>query len=1204
MSVEDLEIESIAVAGSKGGEKKQHVPVESPDSLRSIAKVKLLLALGEGEFAGTPTAQDIYLDDTPLADSNNSPNFPNVRWEYRSGSVDQEYIKGIPSVENEFGLNNEIKFGTPYIRAISDTQLSAVRIRLRWPLMYEQLSNGDTVGSSVSYAIDVSTDGGPYVEMLQDTATGKTTNGYERSRRVDLPTATSGWQVRVRRLTPDSTSSMHINAMNIVGFTEVIDAKLRYPNTALLYVEFDSAQFQNTPKVSVRIKGREWPVPSNYDPETRTYMGAWDGTFKQAWTDNPVWIGYGIMVHPRFGLGKRIKANNIDKWELYRISQYCDDLVSDGKGGLEPRFTCNMYIQSRAEAWTVLRDIAAIYRGMVYWSQSQMTSISDMPRNVDYIFSRSNVIDGKFVYAGGSERDVYTRAIVSYDNPNNMYESDTTAVGDIDLQRRYGDNLLELTAIGCTSQSEAQRRGKWAIYTNSKNRTVSFSVGLDGNIPLPGYIIGVADPLLAGRSLGGRITSAISDTQIELDRKSSAKIGDLLYVNLPSGKSESRTINAVTEDGKKVGISVKFSETPQPEAQWSVDSQDLAIQQFRVTRVTKEEPHIISIEAVYHDPNKYDYVDNGARREERPITVIPPGVQSPPTNIAITSSTIVEQTMAVTTMTIGWEAPVNASYYSVEWRIDDRDWVRIPRVNGTSIDIKGVYSGSYVARVRAFNVIDVPSVFVTSPAVTIVGKEGAPPTPVNLTATGKVFGIDLSWAFPQAALDTNYTEIEYSTQSNGSNALLLGTFAYPLNTYTMTGLAAGVRFFFRARLVDKTGNIGEWTTWVDGTASADATIILDYIVGQITETQLGQELLTEIDKISGDGEGSVNERLTALSDEINQQITELTDALLYDPELTYVVNDVVRFGKRLYQAITNVPVSSPPPNPVYWLDIGQVVQDANGLAAQVSQNTADISEIDGVLTSQASSFDALRAAVRPKRADGEKADALDGWYSQASFSQQVVVQATENEASVERDTLLQASVASTDARLTIEEQTRATADGALASQLTTVTATANNASASASTALTATNTISGGLATMYSVKLGINNNGQYYAAGMGIGIENTPAGLQSQVLFVADRFAILNQINGTTTSPFVVQGGQTIINSAVIGDATIGFAKINDDVQSTNYIAGVQGWRLQKSGVFEINGSVPGEGRMVINNNAVSVFDANGVLRVKLGKLT
>ncbi len=293
--------------------------------------------------------------------------------------------------------------------------------------------------------------------------------------------------------------------MQIVAFTEVIDSKLRYPNTALLYVEFDASQFTNIPTVACEPYGRIWQVPSNYDPETRTYTGTWDGTFKSAWTDNPAWIAYGIILSDRFGLGRRIDATMVDKWELYRIAQYCDQLVPDGKGGQEPRYTCNIYIQSKVEAWTVLRDLAAIYRGMTYWAQGQMVSVADMPRDVDFIYTRANVVDGRFSYGSSSERTRYTRALVSYDNPANGYEADVTAVHDLALQRRYGDNVLELAAIGCTRESEAQRRGKWALLTNSKDRAVEFQVGLDGNIPLLATS-SARDPLLAGRAIGGRIS--------------------------------------------------------------------------------------------------------------------------------------------------------------------------------------------------------------------------------------------------------------------------------------------------------------------------------------------------------------------------------------------------------------------------------------------------------------------------------------------------------------------------------------------------------------------------------------------------------------------------------------------------------------------------------------------------------------------------
>lgn len=1142
----------IEIKGSKGGGKKPHTPVESPDNLRSIAKAKILLALGEGEFQGIPQAKDIYLDDTPLADSNGNMNFQNIKWEYRSGSVHQTYIKGMPAVESDFSVNYELKQATPYVRAVNNTSLSAVRIRFRWPQLVSQSSNGDVNGSKVEYAIDISTDGGAYVTVLQESVVGKTTSPYERSRRVDLPDAVSGWQIRVRRITPDSTTSSTVNTTFIAGFTEIIDAKLRYPNTALLYVEFDAAQFQNIPKISVRIKGRGWPVPSNYDPETRTYVGVWDGTFKNAWTDNPVWIGYGIMVNKRFGLGKRLNANNIDKWELYRISQYCDQLVPNGQGGLEPRFTCNMYIQSRAEAWTVLRDIAAIYRGMTYWSQSQMTSIADMPRDVDYIFSRSNVIDGKFTYAGSSERDVYTRAIVSYDNPDNLYNTDTTAVSDINLQRRYGDSLLEITAIGCTSQSEAQRRGKWALYTNSKNRTVSFQVGLDGNIPLPGYVIGVADPLLAGRPIGGRIKQVHSASSITLDRASEAKIGDRLIVNLPNGKAQTRTINSVTNGGTRIGVSVAFSPIPETEAQWSIDAQDLAVQQYRVTKIKKDEPHLITIEAVYHDPNKYAFIDTGARLEERPITVIPPSIQAPPTDVQITSSTSVEQTMAVTTMTISWTPPANAVYYTVEWRKDDKDWIVIPRVTGNSVDISGVYTGQYIARVKAWNSLDISSVYASSVLVNIVGKTGTPPSVVNFRSTSLVFGIQLDWNFPQGALDTNYTEIRYGTTTVFDDSQLLGTFAYPLNTHTMTGLRAGQRFYFWARLVDKTGNVGPWSVALVGTASDQADEILEYLTGKITETELGQDLLTEIEKIP----------------DLQDQIDNITDALDYDPTRTYLAGDAVRVGQRLYQAKINVPVNTPPPNATYWIDVGSVVSGYGALSSQVTTNTANISNIDGRVTANSNSITGLESRV-------------------TSAENNITGQATAISGLTTR-------VTSAEGNITSQSQ-----------QITQLTSSVGAADAKAQQALNTSADINGNLSAMWSVKLQLNSNGQYVMAGVGLGIQNVAGQLQSNFIVRADQFSILNNNqNGTISSPFIVSGGQTFISQAFIQDGTITNAKIGSVIQSTNYDPKFKtGWQLNKNGQFTIYGSVSGQGYIEINNNGVRVYDNNNVLRVKLGNL-
>ena len=492
------------LAGRKGGSSKPKQPSIAPDSLQSVATAKILIAVGEGEFAEGPTERGIYLDNTPLMDASGNLNFPNVKWEFRPGSVDQEYIPGIPAVENETSVNVELRSESPWVRSLSNTQLSAVRLRFAWPALQQQDTNGNIGGYRIEYAVDVATDGGAYEEVLREAVDGKTTTRYERSRRIDLPAATSGWQVRVRRLTPNKNSSLVSDTMLIAAYSEVIDAKLRYPNTALLYVEFSAEQFSNIPAVTLECKGRKWMVPSNYDPDTRTYSGVWDGTMKLAWTNNPAWITYGISTNDLFGLGKRIKSWMVDKWELYRIAQYCDQLVPDGKGGQEPRFLCDMNLQSKAGAWQLLRDIAAIYRGMSYWANGQLVSQADMPRGADfdYVFTRANVIDGRMEYGAASPRARYGRALVSYDNPANNYDTDVTAFADPELQRRYNDNMVEVSAIGCTRESEAKRRGKWVVLTSVLDRAVTFSTGLEGRIPLPGHIIPVADAVLAGREIG------------------------------------------------------------------------------------------------------------------------------------------------------------------------------------------------------------------------------------------------------------------------------------------------------------------------------------------------------------------------------------------------------------------------------------------------------------------------------------------------------------------------------------------------------------------------------------------------------------------------------------------------------------------------------------------------------------------------------
>ncbi|MDM3338371.1 host specificity protein J [Citrobacter sp. Cb043] len=835
------------IKGRKGGSSSSRTPTEQPDDLQSVAKAKILLALGEGEFAGQLTGKNIYLDGTALENSDGSQNFSGVTWEFRAGTQAQNYIQGIPGTENEINVGTEVSSAIAWTRTFTNTQLSAVRLRLKWPSLFKQEDSGDLVGYSINYAIDLQTDGGTWQTVLNTSATGKTTSGYERSHRIDLPQTGSTWTIRLRKITTDANSAKIGDTMTLQSFTEVIDAKLRYPNTALLYIEFDSSQFNGSiPQISCEPRGRVIRVPDNYDPETRAYSGTWQGAFKWAWTDNPAWIFYDLVITDRFGLGNRLTAANIDKWTLYQVSQYCDQPVPDGKGGsgTEPRYTCNVYVQDRNDAYTVLRDFAAIFRGMTYWGGDQIVALADMPRDVDYVYTRANVIDGRFTYSSSTTKTRYTTALVSWSDPGNAYADAMEPVFEQPLVARYGFNQLEMTAIGCTRQSEANRKGRWGILTNNKDRVVSFDVGLDGNIPQPGYIIAVSDELLSGKVMGGRI-SAVNGRMIKLDRVADAAAGDRLILNLPSGASQSRTIQAI--NGESVTVTTAYSETPQAEAVWVVESDELYAQQYRVVSVSDNNDGTFSITGAWHDPDKYAHIDTGAIIDQRPVSVIPPGNQSPPANIVISSFSVVQQNISVETMRVSWDQAQNAIAYEAQWRRNDGNWVNVPRSSTTSFDVPGIYAGRYLVRVRAINASEISSGWSYSEEKTLTGKVGNPPKPVGFATTPINWGIRLNWGFPANTGDTLKTEIQYTANSDFSNPLLLSDVPYPSAEYTQLGLKAGQEFWYRAQLVDRTGNESGWTDWVRGESNANADDYLGDIADDFLTSADGDRLTGDID---------------------------------------------------------------------------------------------------------------------------------------------------------------------------------------------------------------------------------------------------------------------------------------------------------------------------------------------------------------------
>lgn len=836
------------IQGQKGGSSSSHTPTEQPDDLQSVAKAKILLALGEGEFSGGLTGQSIFLDGTPLLNADGSSNFSGVTWEFRAGTQAQPYIQGMPGSENEISAGGiTVSSATAWTRTFTNTQLSAVRLRLKWPSIYKQEDDGDLVGYSINYAIDLQTNGGAFQTVINTSVSGKTTSGYERSHRINLPAGSTTWTVRLRKITADANSAKIGDTMTLQSYTEVIDAKLRYPNTALLYIEFDSSQFNGSvPQISCEPYMRVIRVPDNYDPVTRSYSGTWSGAFKWAWTDNPAWIFYDLVVTDRFGLGDRLTAANIDKWALYQVAQYCDAPVPDGKGGsgTEPRYTCNVYVQDRNDAYTVLRDFAAIFRGMTYWGGNQIVALADMPRDVDFSYTNANIIDGKFTYSSSTSKTRYTTALVSYSDPANGYADAMEPVFEQDLVRRFGYNQLELTAIGCTRQSEANRKGRWGILTNNKDRVVTFSVGLDGNIPQPGYVIAVSDRYLSGKMTGGRI-SAVSGRVLTLDRVPDAVAGDRIMVNLPTGASQSRTIQAVS--GNKVTVSTVFSTTPEAQAVWVVESDSLYAQQYRVVSVTENDDGTFTIVGAAHDPDKFARIDTGAIIDSRPVSVIPPGNQSAPGNIIISSYSVINQGISLETMRASWDQVPNAISYEAQWRRNDGDWVNVPRSSTTSFEVPAIYTGRYLVRVRAINAAEISSGWGYSTETTLTGKTGNPPKPVGLIATGINWGIRLNWGFPANTADSLKTEIQYTANSDFSDPILLTDVPYPSSEYTQMGLRAGQEFWYRAQLVDKTGNQSGYTDWVRGLSNDNTDDYLGDIAKDFLSAADGERLSGDID---------------------------------------------------------------------------------------------------------------------------------------------------------------------------------------------------------------------------------------------------------------------------------------------------------------------------------------------------------------------
>ncbi|UPW42648.1 tail fiber protein [Klebsiella phage NPat] len=1070
------------IKARKGGSSSPRTPVEMPDNLISKDKVKLLLAVSDGEVVNDFSLKQLHFGGVPVQNEDGTFNYEGVIAEFRPGTQTQDYIQGFSESSAEFQVTREVTHNTPYTLTVSNKNLSAIRFRLLWPRVLKQKDNGDMVGSVVEYKIEMAVDGASYQTYLTGKIDGKnTTGGYDRSIRVNLPqNFTSQVLIRVSRVTPDSDGVKVVDAFQVQSYAEVIDAKFRYPLTAMLYVEFDSDLFQNQiPTISLKKKWKIIQVPSNYDPINRTYSGTWDGVFKWAWSNNPAWVLYDLIMNQRYGLDQRELGIPVDKWSLYEVAQYCDELVPDNRGGMEPRYLMDVVVQSQVEAFQLVRDICSAFRGMTFYNGESLSIIVDKPRDPVYLFTADNVVDGVFVRTFPSEKTMYTSCNVMFDDEENQYEQDVEPVFNPDAAMRFGHNPTSITAIGCTRRTEANRRGRWILQTNLSATTVSFSTGLEGMIPSCGDVIYVADPHWQSAFnlvLSGRIME-VTGTQVFLAFRCDAKAGDTLILNTDDGKPVRRTIASVSADGKTLTLNVGYNFDVAPDSVFLIESDQLAAEQYVVTRIEKgsdDDEFTFAITATQYNPNKYDAIDNGVITDDRPTSVVDPDSLGAPKNLTISSFSRIVQGMSVETMVIGWSAVQYAKLYEVQWRKDGGNWNNVPRTATTQVDIEGIYAGEYQARVRCISGGNVASPWSALATATLTGKVGAPKGPINLFASDdEIFGIRVKWAMPEGAEDTAYIELYQSQSGTDQDASLLTLIPYPAAEYWHSILPAGYVNFYKARSVDRIGNVSAWTDYARGMSSTDVNAITDVILDEI----LDSDAMKELQESAQDSAAKLNEYANSI----------IQNALANDGDVRIMRKEN---GKRKAE-IKHAEV-------LIANETEARVQQVNQISAEFNENlNAGLTQVNEAL-------------------------------------------ANETEARVTSEEALSARIGENSAA--IDQKLDSWADV-------------------------------NGVGSMYTMKLGLKYNGQEYNSGMALQLTAQGNNVVSQVLFIADRFAIIrNAESGAYTLPFVVQNDQVFMNNALIQDGSITNAKIGNVIQSNNYVSGSRGWSIDKNGNAEFSG--------------------------------
>lgn len=714
----------IPIAGAGGGGGKggggggSRAPVEAPDSLRSIQYCRVINLICEGEIEAID-ATSTYVDDTPLANPDGSWNFSGAAVEWRSGTASQAPISGFSATESESSVGVVVTAAAPVVRSVTNPNMTAFRITIGIPTLTTlDPKTGDLTGATIQLSIFVQRNGGGFQGIYVDTISGKTTSRYQRSYRIELAsrfgTIGGTFDFKVVRLTPDSTTSYLTDKFSWETMTEIVDSQLQYPYSALVGVQIDASLFQSVPKLSFDIKMRRVQVPTNYDPVARTYTGVWDGTFKIAWTDNPAWITYDLATTQRFGLGGYISPSLIDKWTLYTIGQYCDGMVPDGFSGWEPRYTCNVYIQTRADAIALLQQFASIFNGALFWSAGTLSFAADMPGDVAVVYAPANVLDGVFNYVGTPLNQRHTTALITWNDPALKCEQVIEYVEDADAIAQFGIRDLALQAFGCISRGQAHRIGKWALLTERLlAETITFKTGINAAFTRPGDIFGTTDPVRAGARMGGRIMGGTAST-VTVDAPVQVTSGQMLTMSVLLSNGRFETTNATPLDGgsssKNFAINPAFSVPVTRGLVWSISATNyLENELWRCIGATEDDEGNIEITGVAYRPDKFAAIENDLQLQPRPVSIIDPFNIGPCTELTVKESKYeISPVIVGARATFSWLAPLGAVRFMVVYQ--QTGYVATTIVSQmASIDVEPTQEGEWTFTVWAFNAIGVRS---------------------------------------------------------------------------------------------------------------------------------------------------------------------------------------------------------------------------------------------------------------------------------------------------------------------------------------------------------------------------------------------------------------------------------------------------------------------------------------------------------------